>query len=202
MDCRGEEKREQIVSEYDVIAVIHTKLLKGQMKYSDAKSPITDQYYIFECVHKITKKKEIIQCGMGAARHLLELTGQAPLPIFNIIKSDGIISGSGKGETDGSKRKWNGMAKQLYNAIMILIIDWDAKPNTPLFEMKKEAEKYRYCDPQLWRVEKVNNIIAKDFKKRKLSNILDDLNKENDIKEYSFALLEEALSKNGIISNF
>ncbi len=201
MECRGKEKREQIIKEYDVTPIIHAKLLNGQAKYSDAAAPITDQYYIFECIHRITGKKEMIQCGMGAARHLLELTGSNPLPIFNLLKTDGTTGGS-TGGTSSVKRKWNEMAKQLYNAIMILIVDWNAKPDTPLFELKKEAEKYKYCNPNLWRIEKVNNVIAKDFKKRKLSEILDDLHKDNDIKEYRFDLLEQELRKNGIISNF
>lgn len=202
MECRGKEKREQIVQEYDVTPIIHAKLLNGQTKYSDATSPITDQYYIFECIHKVTGKKEMIQCGMGAARHLLELTGHKSLPIFNLLKTDGTAGGESTGGISTAKKKWNEMAKQLYNAIMILIVDWNAKPDTPLFDLKKEAEKYKYCDPKLWRIEKVNNVIAKDFKKRKLSEILNDLCKDNDIKEYSFSLLEEVLGQNGIVSNF
>ena len=201
MECRGKEKREQIAKEYDIVPIIHAKLLNGQTKYSDAASPITDQYYIFECIHKVTGKKEMIQCGMGAAKHLLELTHNNSLPIFNLLKTDGASSVS-VGVTGVSKAKWNEMAKQLYNAIMILIVDWDAKPDTPLFDLKKEAEKYKYCAPKLWRIEKVNNIIGKDYKKRKLSEILDDLQKDNDIKEYNFDLLDAELKTNGIFSNF
>lgn len=202
MDCRGDAKREQIVNEYDVVPIIHAKLLNGQTKYSDAASTITDQYYIFKCTHKVTGKKDMIQCGMGAARHLLELTGHESLPIFNLLKTDGTAGVGSTGGTSTAKRKWNEMAKQLYNAIMILIVDWSAKPDTPLFDLKKEAEKYKYCDPKLWRIEKVNNVIAKDFKKRKLNEILNDLRKDNNIKEYSFNLLEEELGKIGIVSNF
>lgn len=201
MECRGKEKREQIVKEYDIVPIIHAKLLNGQTKYSDAASPITDQYYIFECIHKVTGKKEMIQCGMGAAKHLLELTHNNSLPIFNLLKTDGTTSGS-VGGTGISKTKWDEMAKQLYNAIMILIVDWNAKPDTPLFGLKKEAEKYKYCAPKLWRIEKVNNVIAKDYRKRKLSEILDDLKKDNDIKEYKFDLLDTELKANGILSNF
>ena len=202
MNCRGKEKRKQIVREYNVVPIIHAKLLKGQQKYSDATAPITDQYYIFECVHKITGNKETIQCGMGAARHLLELTHSKSLPIFNLLKSDKTVGAKTGNSTGGTSRKWNPMAKQLYNAIMILIVAWNAEPGTRLFDLKKEAEKYRYCEPWLSRIEKVNNIIAKDFKKRKLSEILDEFEKENDIKKYEFDLLDKELKKNGITSYF
>ena len=57
MDCRGEGRREQIVREYNVVPVIHAKLLKGQTKHSDAGALIEDQYYIFECTHKKQGKK-------------------------------------------------------------------------------------------------------------------------------------------------
>lgn len=95
----------------------------------------------------------------GAARHLLELSQ-------NLLKTEGTTGGD-TGRISKSKTKWNEMAKQLYNAIMILIVDWNAKPDTLLFDLKKEAEKYKYCVPKLWRIEKVNNVIAKDYNKRK-----------------------------------
>jgi hypothetical protein len=201
MDCRGKEKREQIVKEYNVIPIIHAKLLKGQTKYSDASALITDQYYIFECIHKVTREKEIIQCGMGAAKHLIELTNNNPLPLFNLLKTDGETR-KNICETGISETKWNEMAKQLYNAVMILIVDWNAKPGTPLFDIKKEAENYKNYTPVLWRIKKVNNIIAKDYRKRKLSEILEDLKKDNDIKDYKFDLLDTELKANGISSNF
>lgn len=67
MKCRGRQVREQIVEEYRVIPKAHIKLLAGQTKRSDAEADITDEYYIFEAI-SYNGEKEIIQCGMGAAR--------------------------------------------------------------------------------------------------------------------------------------
>lgn len=60
MDCR-EKRRKLIAKEYDIAPIIHAKLLNGQTKYGDAASPITGQYYIFECIHKVTGKLVGIQ---------------------------------------------------------------------------------------------------------------------------------------------
>ncbi|HEV8873440.1 TPA: hypothetical protein VZJ74_002240 [Streptococcus pneumoniae] len=43
--------------------------------------------------------------------------------------------------------KWNETAKQLYNVIMWLIILWNAKPDTPLFNFKDEVIKYKTYEP-------------------------------------------------------
>lgn len=83
MDCRSEEKRREIVKAYNVKPVAHLQLLSGQKKHSDAGQIIKNDYYIFEAVHKITCKKEIIQCGMGAARDFLRLLNSEGLPLFN-----------------------------------------------------------------------------------------------------------------------
>lgn len=150
-------------------------------------------------------KKQVQETGLTYQMCLQlfcqELTHNKPLPIFNLLKMPGKSAGTST-RADVSKTKWNEMAKQLYEAIMILIVDWDAKPDTPLVALKKEAEKYRYCDPNLKRIEKVNNIIAKDYRKRKLSEILDDLRKSDNIKDYKFDLLDMELKKNKIVSNF
>lgn len=47
MDCRSEEKRREIVEEYNVKPVAHLQLLSGQKKHSDAKQIIKNDYYIF-----------------------------------------------------------------------------------------------------------------------------------------------------------
>lgn len=67
MDCRGTETRQWIVNKYDVVPVAHIQLLAGQTKHSDAGATIENDYYIFMQPIE-TGAKEIIQCGMGAAR--------------------------------------------------------------------------------------------------------------------------------------
>ena len=61
----------------------HIKLLANQQKHSDAGATIEDEYYVFIAESKIDGKKEVIQCGMGAARDFLELINHKGLPLFN-----------------------------------------------------------------------------------------------------------------------
>lgn len=206
MNCRGEATRKKIVDEYNIIPIAYVKLLNGQTKHSDAESEIKDKYYIFECIHKITGGIDVIQCGMGAARHFLKLLNHDPLPLFNPLCETSHSVSKRKivdvHESNNTKVKWNPMAEQLFNAIMILIIDWDAKPSTTLFELKKIAEKYKYCNPYLVRIIGVNKIISKDNRGRTMTQIINELSIKNNIKDYKFNLLNAELEIAGIKSYF
>jgi len=145
MNCRGNETRKRIITEYIVEPKAHLKLLANQRKNSDAKAIIEDEYYIFTAVRKRDGKEEIIQCGMGAARDFLKLLNHPGLPLFNPLKTDSTIKKDNNQKSNSQEikvEKWNKTAKQLYNAIMWLITIWDAQPNTPLFEFRDEIVKY------------------------------------------------------------
>lgn len=90
MDCRSTEKRRWIIEKYNVTPVAHIQLLAGQIKHSDAGKIIKNDYYIFEATNKSNDAKEIIQCGMGAARDFLKILNHEGLPIFNPLH--GVLS--------------------------------------------------------------------------------------------------------------
>ena len=52
MNCRGNETRKRIITEYIVEPKAHLKLLANQRKNSNAKAIIEDEYYIFTAVGK------------------------------------------------------------------------------------------------------------------------------------------------------
>ncbi|VJY78906.1 putative glutamine transport system permease protein [Streptococcus pneumoniae] len=80
---------------------------------------------------------------MGAARDFLELINHKGLPLFNPLVGDSHVNNRQEYDNTGSgnlqPEKWNETAKQLYNVIMWLIILWNAKPDTPLFNFKDEV---------------------------------------------------------------
>ncbi|MBF1323349.1 MAG: hypothetical protein HXM72_06625, partial [Mogibacterium diversum] len=82
---------------------------------------------------------------LGAARDFLRILGIPGLPIFNPLKeeSNNKTVLKEKRSKGGNSDKWNATARQLYNGIMWLIIVWDARPNTPLFEFKEDILKYK-----------------------------------------------------------
>lgn len=188
MDCRSTEKRQWIVRNYTVEPVAHIRLLAGQKKHSDAGATIERDYYIFEAVNNANGEKEIIQCGMGAARDFLELLNHEGLPLFNPLHGDGEAGGAGgehAGGADGRRAQetWNPVAKQLYNAIMWLIIAWDAKPGTPLFEFRSDIVKYKKFTPFGWKVKRVNSAIQNGGKGRTLTEIIDGFRRNNNVRD-------------------
>lgn len=201
MECRSTEKRQWIVQNYNVEPVAHIQLLEGQTKHSDAGATIEKDYYIFEAVHKVNGKKEVIQCGMGASRDFLKLLNHEGLPLFNPLHGDGGNDGEHRGDGTGGRRAqetWNPTAKQLYNAIMWLIIAWDAKPGTPLFEFRSDIVKYKRFEPFGWKVKRVNSAIQSGGKGKTLTEIIDGFRQNNDVRDdlCQFDLLI------GIINNY
>lgn len=201
MECRSTEKRLWIVETYDVVPVAHIQLLAGQTKHSDAGQTIKNDYYIFEATNKQTEEKEIIQCGMGAARDFLRLLEHEGLPVFNPLhrgvstdtprkkKADKEIVDKKPGE------KWNPVAEQLYNAIMWIIIIIDAKPNTPVYELREKVFRYKYKEPFPSQIKAVNTIISRNFPKSTLTQAINDLRKDNDVRDNvcQFDLLVHAI---------
>ena len=107
MNCRGNETRKRIITEYIVEPKAHLKLLANQRKNSDAKAIIEDEYYIFTAVGKRDGKEEIIQCGMGAARDFLKLLNN-PLKTDSTIKED---DNQKSNSQEIKVEKWNKTAK-------------------------------------------------------------------------------------------
>ena len=201
MDCRSEEKRKQIVKDYDVVPKVHIKLLAGQIKDSDAGGTIKNDYYIFEAKHKKNGNLEIILCGMGAAKDFLRLLKHKGLPIFNPLhgeidyvggdpqegeEAEGHGNGNPqRGDGGGGKRnlEWNPIARQLYNACMWVIIIIDAKAGTPIFEIQEKVYNYRDREPFEGRVKGVNTIIMRNLQGRTLTEAINELRANNRIRD-------------------
>ena len=201
MNCRGTKTRQKIITEYNVEPIAHIKLLKGQSKHSDAEATIKDEYYIFKAIRKSDGRTEIIQCGMGAARDFLNMLGISGLPLFNPLTEKNTNETNTISNRVGGRHAkiddWNPTAKQLYNAIMWLIIAWDAKPNTPLFEFKDDIEKYKKFNPFDWKIKRVNTVIANGGNGRTLTEIVGIFRENNNIKDSicDFSLLVERMMK-------
>ena len=74
-DCglQGNRNKKKIVKEYKVKPVAHIKLLVNQTKHSDPGATVEDEYYMFTAIRNSDGQREIIQCGMGAARDFLQI---------------------------------------------------------------------------------------------------------------------------------
>ena len=200
MNCHGHDRRLQIVANYNISCIAHIRLLNGQTIRSDAERDITDTYYIFQCINKNNSKDiERIICGTGAAKDLLQIANIDAPPIFNKLHDIGGNNGGNIHVPINQTNTWNDAAKQLYNAIMILITAWNLKPG-PMYDYLEQAKKYNNCTPYVNRIDKINQIIHKH--NTSLRDILNQLALHNNIRNYNFDLLEGILHDNGILSYF
>lgn len=182
MDCRGEERRKWIIDNYYVVPCAHIQLLMGQTKRSDAGAEIENDYYLFRATKKDSGESEIIQCGIGAARSFLSMLGISGLPLFNPLHGEANAGGN-NGHVGGvNNQTWNPIAKQLYNAIMWVIVIIDANPETPIFTLKDEVYEYKDREPYNNKVKAVNTIISRTLGGRSLSEAINDLRVDNDIR--------------------
>lgn len=186
MECRSEKTRQYIVDNYNVVPVAHIQLLNGQTKHSDAGQTIENDYYIFEATSKVNGKKEIIQCGMTAARDFLKKINHEGLPLFNPLHGEGGTekkSGKTSGSGESKEVEWNPVAKQLFNAIMRVIIIIDAKPDTPIFGIREKVWRYKSYEPFRSQVKAVNTIVGKNIVGKTLTQAIDELRHDNDIRD-------------------
>ncbi|WP_341667101.1 hypothetical protein [Alcaligenes sp. SDU_A2] len=208
MKCRTPETRIELVQRYRLRPVTHVRLLAGQKKRSCTGDMLTDAYYCFAYEAMQGAEKGSFYCGSHAARHLLELTGHAPLPLFNPLKAvdsgngAGAGSGAGTGQGGGARKAWHPAAKQLSNAINLLVVCWNSPPGPALTAIQEELENTTDRAPLLRQVKAINTVISKDIKKRTLIKMLDDLSAGNDIKSYDFDLLNEILNQESVVSHF
>ena len=188
MDCRGVKRREDIVRNYDVVPVAHIKLLKGQTKKSDAGPEIDDQYYVFKATSRDKSDDvQIIQCGMGAARNFLSLTNRKSLPLFNplVMPASHVVNNNQPNTRNSFKSiKWDPTAEQLHNAIMWMIIVWNTspRPNSPLFKIKSELERYPSYKPYDSKIRAVNTMIQNGNHGSTLTDSINNLKNDNNIR--------------------
>lgn len=218
MDCRGHARREKICASYIIKPVAHLKLLKGQEKKSDAGALVSDQYYVFSAVPRGEEGSapESILCGIDAAKDLLELSGASPLPLFNPLRAARNAQDAGNDRTQATgtetqdgrlkqpteARKWDPVAKQLREAILLLIMAWDAVPGSLLFGLLEKTEKYYYLEPYAWKIRTFNSVLKSDAKKRNMDQLTASLRKNNpELKDFDFSLLREKLKEDDLKEN-
>ena len=200
MYCRNHDKRIYLCEKYNIIPKIRIKLLNNQIIPSDAGGNIKDEYVIFT-VEENNKIIDTIRVGTITAIDFCNITKKQLPKLFNPLVfeySNNDINN--KHIYNSNNEKENETNIQLYNAIMLLIIIYKAKANTPLYFILDELNKRMYDKPNLKLVKSVNTIIKKSGKT--LKEMINDLAKNNNIKDYKFNLLIDMLNKNNIEQYF
>lgn len=198
--CRSSEVRVRLVQEYDIKPIAHVRLLNGQERRSCTGDLLTDSYYCFSYRKKNSDVTGTFLCGTYAASHFLDLLHHPKLPLFDPLTSENVGTGSSSGSNDSDKKDaWHPAAKQLYNAINLLVICWGIAPGNALQDIKVKLEKYRGREPFLSQVKGINTIISRDKRGRTLRQMLDELRlNNNNIRDFDFNLLNVILKNNNI----
>lgn len=208
MNCRGENTREQIAKDYIIKPIAHLKLLAGQEKKSCTGDALTDSYYCFSYQNKKNSNNTgTFVCGSHAAEHFMALIGAPRLSIFDPLKSATtgmpVLGGTAPVPGSTSVRGWDNTAKQLHNAICLILVYWCGDVKGPLAIIKDEIENTPHLVPSLARIKAVNTIISKDKSPAStLQDMVAFLGQKNNVKTFDFALLNNMLAQNNIPSNF
>jgi hypothetical protein len=200
--CRGEKTRIDLVKKYEIIPISHMPLLKGQKKRSATGDTIIKEYYCFSIKDKNSDKDpEMFIVGTLAAKHFLTLLKHGSLPIFHILKNNKKNSkGQKNNSTSVEMDKWNPLALELYKIINIILIAWDTNGGV-LSKIMMNVIKNTNKEPTLANIRSINTIISKDPKKRTIYQILDEIKRQNEIKDFKFPLITKILLDNKIKNN-
>lgn len=203
MYCRGHATRLKIIETYKLVPLGRFKLLNGQSVISDAgKRDIIDEYTVFECIEiNNPDHRETIYCGKYVAEDFCHLTNISLPPLFNPLKTISVNHGS-HGDNSSHKNSWNKTRKQLYNCTLLLIMYFGNSPtNKALFSIKRELENPDYLDyfPKK-QIKSINTYLSKAG--ITFQFVLNEMKKNNKIREFKYDLLIEYSNKLGITHHF
>ncbi|MCZ7890067.1 hypothetical protein O9X99_00095 [Agrobacterium salinitolerans] len=136
--CRGDEEKQQLVEDYEIVPISRCTLLSGQSRQGCARE-LTREYYIFQATHRQSGKQEIFYAGNSTGPALLSLIGHPSLPLTDPFPpNDGDArserGANGQGRVDGqdARRRLSPLNMQLSRAIDLACMLWDVQPG-PLF---------------------------------------------------------------------
>lgn len=202
--CRSLEVRRRLVKEYDINPIAHVRLLNGQERRSCTGNLLKDSYYCFSYRKKNDNISKYFLCGSYAAKDFLDLIKQPELPLFDPLASDSVgVRKTNSSGIPNIKETWHPAAKELHNAINLIIICWGVIPSKALQEIKMKLEKNTNCKPYIMHIKAINTIISRDKRGRTLQLMIHDLRVHNPkIRQFDFSLLNEILCKNDIDRSF
>lgn len=203
MYCRGNATRVKIIERYKLVPLGRFKLLNGQSVISDAGNrDIIDEYTVFECIEiNNPDHHETIYCGKSVAEDFCALASISLPPLFNPLKTIS-VEHSSHGDNSSHKNSWNKTRKQLYNCTLLLIMYFGNSPtNKALFSIKRELENPDYLDyfPKK-QIKSINTYLSKTG--ITFQFVLNEMRKNNKIREFKYDLLIEYSNKLGITQHF
>ncbi|MBU5206362.1 hypothetical protein [Bacillus safensis] len=211
INCRGEERRKEIVRLFKVDIMSRIKLLPGQEHISCTGDQLENEYYCFSYSdRKDQKKKGVFVCGSHAAKHFLELINMPNIRLFNPLIGEVADNNlqhqfDRRVDVDGERTEAeNIVARNLRDAIDVLTIWWNNKIKYPLSDIRAQLNNNMNEEPKFRVIKAVNTIISSDQSEcttlKEMNNKLKE--KYPNMRDYDFSLLNVILQKHGIKSYF
>lgn len=198
-DGRGDANKARIRQEWELVPVLHTRLLKGQRIECCCGDPVGSTYYRFDAMHRINGKRDVLLAhAEGCARKLLRIVPAiAPIPLFDPLR--GVTTGSpARGDAGGGGHgpRMHPFNRELYEVIHLLLMCWDDAPKSGGALSVILADIRRAPDwPQPERNAKSVNTAIKSGK-RTLTAMLQALPPQHPpMREFEFPRMREALLK-------
>lgn len=187
LHCRGDADRDDFIRDYDVNILHRGVLLNGEEKISCAGDKIENEYYIFSYKRKNSRELEgTFYAGSYVASKFIKTLGLDVPLLINPLKSltNGNRSGGNNRIDDGDDNYVNPIKKELSMAITLILAYRKKSLNNTLLEiMKKLISQNDNFDNQ---IKGINTYISKMTEGKGISYIINELKKENNMKEITF----------------
>ncbi|MEQ9467915.1 MAG: hypothetical protein RLN88_10925 [Ekhidna sp.] len=200
--CVGNERKLKICSKYFIKPVIHSMILNGQSK-NGCCGVLTDEYYAFAFKAKNSKDPdfEYFYVGKSCADSFLKLIKHPGLSLFNPLKSTQAKGTSYGNWKNPSVKKDAPINLELIQAVNLLCISWGTIPKSALADVL-DFTRSRIDIPNYRGIEILNRVISKDTQVRTLKEMIIELAQNNELREFSFPLINAYMSNVNEQNNF
>jgi hypothetical protein len=127
---RGDENKTQIRLEWELVPILHTRLLNGQEITCCCGDKVTTTYYRFDAKNRSNGKQDVLFAADGCARKLLGIVPAiAPLPLFDPLQATPVRHNRGAGGGDPNGPVMHPFNREVYEAIHLLLMCWGRPPS-------------------------------------------------------------------------
>lgn len=193
INCHGEENKKMLIRDYVIIPILHLGLLPNQSK-NGCCGLLTKEYYIFNAINKFTKNETSFYAGKHCAEEILKLIKKPKLEFFNPLSITNSRNERGIKSSTLKIINLDPTNNELINAIKIISVAWSSVPPPYILKIIEytlnNSMRINYEG-----IKRVNKSIAKDYKNRTLTEIVQDLKNENpNLRNFTFERLKEVIS--------
>ncbi len=197
---RGDENKERIRREWDLVPVLHTRLLNGQSIKCCCEVGVKSTYYRFDATHRSSGKRDVLFAhAQGCAKKLMDIAPTiAHIPLFNPLQAPRMAHGAhgGSGGAGGDGPRMHPFNRELYEAIHLLLMCWGRPPASggPLVDILNEIRRAPDVALPDWKAKSVNSVIEKG--QQTLTAMLQKLPPQNPpMRVFDFPMMHRALEK-------